>query len=491
MKYFSFFFLISFCLSYSQNTTNLNVIETEETKDELKAFVMLAIETTDSNLTIAIRGDKKKFAISVFNESFKETISKNIKKESKEYFKESFINGDNLYFFSVYSPKKSIKQINCYTYNLKSNSLKKELLIETKIDGVNLLSSGVKKRKTYFKLSKNGQFFAIAFDTYKKNSNAYAIKVFNTKNLKLVYEHSFKKFEKKHFTPNDVVVDDKGVVYILGKLYMLGKSEKKLLSNEANYEFILNKISQNGSEYLNVNLKDQHIRSLRMVDKTKTIFLLGLMSDKNVYKISSSCNFIVKKMPFEITDKKYQKLPQQVYENLYRAGRIERIKNRNLASFPIDYLIEDDNGNSFILAEKFYATYRTVYQSGQSYRQPTYHYDDIIILKFDKAGNLAWGSSIYKKSITPSYNAFMKNDNLHVLFNASKDLIKTKDGRVKAKQKILSRPSLYDYEYSSDGEVLRTKIKDKVRYNAYYGTAKDNKFIMMRYGKTKRFLILK
>lgn len=128
------------------------------------------------------------------------------------------------------------------------------------------------------------------------------------------------------------------------------------------------------------------------------------------------------------------------------------------------------------------------------YWTTTYHYDDILILKFNAQGELDWGRSIFKRATSPSYNAFLKNDELHVVLNSGKNLTEKKDGRTKASKGWFESSALYDFVYSSNGDVSYDKIqnnKGKTFYLPYYGTFSNNKFIMMSSArKKKQFMIL-
>ncbi|EPR70713.1 hypothetical protein ADIWIN_3360 [Winogradskyella psychrotolerans RS-3] len=147
------------------------------------------------------------------------------------------------------------------------------------------------------------------------------------------------------------------------------------------------------------------------------------------------------------------------------------------------------------MAEEFYIT-QTYVSTGMNngYWQTVYHYDDILIFKFGVSGNLDWGRSIFKRSNSPSYNAFLKNDELHVLLNSGKNLLEKDDGRTKVSKGWFESSSLYDIVYNSSGEVVYSKIQDnkgKTYYQPFYGTYQDGKFIMMSSGGKKRqFMIL-
>ena len=109
-------------------------------------------------------------------------------------------------------------------------------------------------------------------------------------------------------------------------------------------------------------------------------------------------------------------------------------------------------------------------------------------------GELDWGRSVNKRATGPSYNAFLKNDELHIILNSGKNLLEKKDGRTKVSKGWFESSSLYDIVYSSDGKVSYDKIqnnKGKVYYTPYYGTFTDGKFITTTTRrKKKKFLKL-
>ena len=123
-----------------------------------------------------------------------------------------------------------------------------------------------------------------------------------------------------------------------------------------------------------------------------------------------------------------------------------------------------------------------------------YHYDDIFVLKINKEGQLVWGRSIFKRSTSPSYNAFLKNDKLYIILNSGKKLLKKKDGRTKVSQGLFESSSLYNIIFSKNGEVVYEKIQDNKRktfYLPYFGNYDFDRFIMPNNViNRKKFMIL-
>ena len=55
--------------------------------------------------------------------------------------------------------------------------------------------------------------------------------------------------------------------------------------------------------------------------------------------------------------------------------------------------MEDNFGNIYMLAEEFYVTQTYMASpTGGGYSMDQYHYDDILILKFDSQGELSLGT---------------------------------------------------------------------------------------------------
>lgn len=479
---------LSFCFTYSQSNTKLNISESPEFKDKVKAGGALAIHTSNGGSTGIVRSGKKHYLLDVFDSNLKKVFSKVVESDKKERFK-GYVNfEDEIKFFTVLSPKKTERIVYCHIFNIKNKTHSKKKLFETTVQKGGGLFSGKNKRQTSVAISPNGEFIAMATDNIKKNSNAYLIQVFNSETLELVYKKSYQEHEERYFEPNDVVVNNSGGVYALGKLYIKGKSQKK--KGEANYQFVLNKITKDNNLDAAINLKELHIASLVINNNNDKLQLVGFYSEEKAGRIKGGCNFLLDPENLVILDKKKAKLPEDVYKDLYGYRKAGKKKKKELKSFYVDYVIEDSSGSTYLLAEEFYVTQTYVSTgNGMGYWVTTYHYDDILILKFNPNGEMDWGRSIFKRSTAPSYNAFLKDDKLHVVLNSGKNLTEKNDGRTKVSKGWFESSSLYDFVYSKDGEVSYDKIQDnkgKTYYLPYYGTYENGIFIMMSSGRKKR-----
>lgn len=486
--------LLAFTFVDAQKT-NLNVSESLEYKDKVKSTGVLTIHTTDNGLTGIVRESKRDILFDVFDNSLDKKHSLVIESDKKERYIGEVVYGDEIKVFTVFSPKAKERIVNCHSFNIKSGSHSKKKLFEVTVAKKRFLFGNRQDRETSLGISPNGKYLAMATDNIYKDVNDYAIRVFNAKTLELLFTKSYQKHEEKYFKHNDISINDNGDVFVLGKLYKEGKREKK--KGEANYDFILNKITETSNKELTISLADQHIKNLGITIVDSKLHLIGFYSERNSGRIKGGCNFIIDSENFSIASKNNYELPINVYEDLFgdKRGSKKKNKGKELTNFYIDYILEDSQGNTYLLAEEFYIT-QTYVSTGMNggYWQTVYHYDDILILKFGASGNLDWGRSIFKRSTAPSYNAFLKNDELHVLLNSGKNLLEKKDGRTKVSKGWFESSSLYDIVYDNAGEVIYSKIQDnkgKTFYLPFYGTYQDGKFIMMSSGRKKRqFMIL-
>ncbi|MGB1210533.1 MAG: hypothetical protein ACPG41_03865 [Lacinutrix venerupis] len=478
-------------LSFSQSTTNLKVSESAEYKDKVKSLDVLTIHTNNSGETGIVRNAKRDFLFDIFDSNLNKTFSKVVESDKKETYVGDLFYNNTIKLFTVFAPKKDERIVYCHTLNLNTKSYNKSTIFSTTVEKKQSLFGSRKNHNTSFALSNNGKYFAIATDNIRKHKNSYTIRVFDAETEKLIYTKAYQESEKKNFEHNDLHIDNNGTVYSLGKLYLKGRSNKKF-NGDANYKFVLNKITKDSNTELALELKDEHIQSLSISENNNQLHLMGFYSELNVGRIKGGCDFVIDTNNFSVKSKKAQALPKQVYEDLYgyRTAKRKNKKKKELRNFYIDYVLTDSKGGTFLIAEEFYIT-QVYVQTGMSggYWQTTYHYDDILILKFSPSGELAWGRSIFKRANVPSYNTFLKNDKLHVVLNSGKNLTEKNDGRTKVSKGWFESSALYDFEYTTNGEVSYNKIQDN-RGNTYYlpnyGTFELDKFIMMSDGRKKK-----
>lgn len=493
--FYSVVFLI-YSIGFSQTTTSLKVLESVEFKDQVKSGAVLSIHTSVFGLTGIVRNSKKNLMFDVFNESLErvENILVPIDKNEKFYGDLSF--GNSMKVFTVFSPSKKERIVFCHEFDISDGTHKKTKLFKAEVDKNQSIFSGSNKRETGFAMSPNGKYFVVSTDNIKKNSNSYTVHIYDSETLSLIYKKAYQENKEKFYEANDLSINDDMSVFSLGKLFLEGRKEKK--GGKANYDFILNKISDTDIQTTNINIKkDEHINSLIISNNNNDIRLMGFYSDERAGRIKGTLIFNVDTESMQVSENKVFKLPEDVYKDLYNEDKAKRKKDKEaeLSNYYVDYVIEDSKGNTYLLAEEFFITQQYV-SNGMNggYWVTTFHYNNVLVLKLNLQGDLEWGRSIFKRAGKPSYNAFVKDDELHVILNSGKNLSEKEDGRVKVSKGWLESSSLYDIVFGSEGEVSYNKIQDnkgKTFYTPYYGVYNGERFITIsRSGGKKQFLIL-
>ena len=492
LKIVSILSLLFCAIMHSQNT-HFEVKESIKYRDQFKSTNILSIYSTSDKLNVIARKSKSYLVFETFDDNAKGKKTINVKLSKKESFVGDLFASNKLRIFTVERPTKKIRILNCYTYNIDKNSYNKVVLLEKEVKKKSALFSGGNKRQTNFSISPNNKYIAIATDNVKKNSNSYDIHVYNTETLSLVYTKNYFNNTDKYYQSSDMIVDDNATIYTIGKEYFKGKRERK--KSKANYSYVLCKIDKENIKTGIVKLtEDEFIKSLTMSFYDNQLRLIGYYSQDKVYGIKGVSMFNVDKNNLSVLNKKKQKLPTKVFEDLYGYRNISN-NDSELTSFDLDHIITDKEGNTYLIAEEFYITqnYISNGMNGMGTYVTTYHYDDLLITKLDKEGDLIWGRSIFKRSNEPSYNAFLHNDELHVLLNSGKNLLKKNDGRLKVSQGWFESSSLYLFLYDKQGEVSHQKIQDnkgKTFYIPYRGSYAEGKFVMYSHSRSRKQIMM-
>ncbi|MBJ6369180.1 hypothetical protein [Snuella sedimenti] len=489
-----FIFLVVIFGSFAQDKTGLNVLESLEFHDKVKSSEVITMHKSGSGLLGVVRNSSRNLMFDVFNESLDRVQNKLVAIERKEEYCGQLAYGSFMKVFTVFAPSKKERILFCYEFNIENGTHTKTELFKADVERNQKLFSGANKRQTGFAISNDGAYFVISTDNVKKHSNSYTVRVYNSADLAIVYTKAYQENTKKFYEPNDIFIDNAANVFSLGKLYQEGRAQKK--EGKSNYDFVLNKVTQDvvASTVVEIN-QDEHIKSLVFSNSESKLRLLGFYSEKKVNNIKGVLRYDVDTEMLKVSKSKSVFLPEDVYKDLYSKDASEKKKDKELSSYYIDYVLNDKQGNTYLLAEEFFVTnvYVATGMNGGGYWQTVYHYDDILVLKFNTEGTLEWGRSIFKRSGAPSYNAFVKKGELHVILNSGKNLKEKEDGRVKVSKGLFESSALYDITYNEAGDVKYNKIQDNKKnkyYLPFYGIFNAERFITISGGLEKKFLIL-
>lgn len=474
------------------------VAETKPFKDSKRNTYLEAVFTVSNNNIVAVRSAKRKLLISNFNDQYSIDSDIELELERKEEYLGSNIDDTSIKIFTILKIDKRTRELYCHNYDLDSKTVKKSLLYTTKRDEKRISKYGIlggRKHSQNFRGSLNGDYVAFAVDNINAKSNSYAIRVFD-RNLQEVYSTSYYSEIEKHFAFDDFIVTDEAEVICVGKLYKQGKRDKK--KGKANYEYVIHKVSEGGTTSNTIDLGENFVQELRFAQTESQLRLMGFYSEKNSWAMKGALSYNFTGTDISEISLVQKPFPESIYKDIFREKRAERLKDKEkeLSNYYLDHALVDEAGNSYLLAEQFYiSTTTTGGVNGAIMTQTQYHYDNILVIKFDNQGNIQWGRSILKVDSQPSYNAFVVENKLHVFLNASKNIGEKADGRKKLKRGLFSSTALYDVVFDIEtGDQTYEKIqenKGKTVYRPYLGTYDYDKFVMANLSKSKKqFLIL-
>lgn len=483
------FLLSSITILFSQTKSALQTFESREYPNKIKDDSIQSVHTFKNGNIGILRIRKKEVLIDIFNDILEKKESISIEKNKKETYVGDFLNGDDLFIFTELYPKRNLRTINCYKFNIVSKNKEKKEISKSKIDLKLTLFSN--KKETSLSASPNSNYFSIISYIIHAGEIYFDINVFDSNNFKLLYNKNFKRPEHQKYSISEILMDEEKRVFILGRSFY-NKSSPELISLKKSH-YIIDKTSSLAYENLKIETSEKHVKSLKPFFLNGDYNIYGFYSEKKFGKIKGVCTFSINKKSLKMNNHFFDVLPPKIYDDLL--GQRKREKNKELKNFYLNYILKDNENSVYLLAEEFYTTNNTYATGAGTVTTSQQHYDDIIILKINKNQQIEWGKAILKKDNKTSYNAFIDKENtLHILLNSGKNLTSKKDGRLIVTQGLFESSSLYDISFNSnDGNTNYYKIqnnRNKTYYLPNHGKYENNKFVIPSKSKGKSKLML-
>ncbi|MEM7185056.1 MAG: hypothetical protein AAF466_00250 [Bacteroidota bacterium] len=475
-----------------------NVTETEPFRDSRRGSSLEGVYTLEDGSLIAVRSAKKELMVSSFDANYKLQNDLELDLDRRESYLGTSFSDIDARIFTVQKVDKETRDVYCHTYDLATKKLSKSKVytaVAKRSRGSKNRSIGPRKHNENFRGSPDGRFLAFAVDNVNAKTNSYAIRVYD-EDMNLVYETSYYKEIDRYFQFDDFVVTNDAEVITVGKLYKSGKRDRK--QGKANYDYVIHKVTEAGHSSTTLALEDNFIDELRFSQTHDMIRLFGFYSERSSSRMKGALTYNFNGTEVENIALKQAPFPESVYDDIYREARAERLKEKQkeFSNYYLDYALVDDYGNSYLLAEQFYITEVTVGggMNGGMSTTTQFHYDNILVIKFDAEGNILWGRAILKKDSQPSYNALVLDNELHVFLNTGKNVKEKEDGRKKVKRGLFTATALFDVVFDENGEKtfeLIQENKGKTIYRPYLGTFDYDKFVLANMSKSKKqFLVL-
>lgn len=223
------------------------------------------------------------------------------------------------------------------------------------------------------------------------------------------------------------VVKDSSNVYVLGVAYTnrVNASNKSHVKNTGKYAlYSYNRDTRSFNES-SLSLNGKYITSATMMSDTSgNLYLIGLFSKSRSFSVSGAFYLKTNMNSGKLVEKGFSKFDQDLLRQFITEKRIRNEKE--LDSFDIQDLFVDSLGRVILIAEQYYVTSTTYTdpRTGHIIYTYYYHYNDILLVKFEKNGRIIWGKRIPKEQRTldktgyfESYAAIAKGNRLAIAFN--------------------------------------------------------------------------
>ncbi|MEM7086559.1 MAG: hypothetical protein AAF489_10280 [Bacteroidota bacterium] len=452
-----------------------------------EAIINTMFETEDGGL-ICVRSAKKKILVSEFATDYRLTNNIELPLEGKEYFLGASYDESSLKIFTQHRESNIKKGINCYSYDPDKNTFERTDLFTVEV--YQRLGKKRALRKGTFDIdlalnmrrSPNGKYTSFLVENLGGKKNTYGIWVYNEA-LKLEYHTAHELEENRRFYFDDFVITNNGVAFSSGKLIFKEKIATSTKGND--FDYIINKVDRDQVDSKILNLEENKIKELKFSQSVSGLKLFGFYSELSSKKIKGGLTYYFKDTDISNVELKHYPFPKILFDDFYGESKARRKskKEAEFDNFYLDYTVEDELGNSYLLAEEFYIN--------DGYNRAEKIYGDIIVLKFNETGVLEWGRGIQKLSTIPSYQVFLMDDKLMVMLSASK-----KSGeRKKVTNSFFGKPVLVNVildTETGDQEFETFPSQDsKSIYLPYLGIFKKGHFVVPNRSKNKKqFFIL-
>lgn len=347
-----------------------------------------------------------------------------------------------------------------------------------------------------------------------KNNDIIGFNVFDS-DLKKIWTKEVKMpYTEKKMDNLDYAVDGEGNVYILARIYN-DESTKLEVDDKLNFHLEILRVEANSGTINKtpINLEDKFVYQLSLYECTSEYMICAGLTSKNIHFDADGLVVFKIMKDGALSEKSYYKIPLEVlnqYETERKQIKNEKKEEEDKSEFQnllLQNLIVEADGSIILVGEQYYVTTHTTYSNGKSYTTYTYHYNDMLMTKIDKSGQLAWMKKLPKRQQgaagqgSMSYK-YMEGDGCHYLLfldnvkNMHLELNKRPSTHADGKGGYLTAYKIQD----SDGRTEKISILniDDIKDIALYQFSVDriipitlNSFIFEAYKKQKEDVLVK
>ncbi|MBL4663095.1 MAG: hypothetical protein JKY22_05975 [Flavobacteriaceae bacterium] len=358
MRQFFFVTLGILCVGFcaQAQSSYFNKQETLPFSDVKKVTMFNAMFKTDEGGLICVRSTKNKLMISEFSSEYYLTNNIELPLEGREYFLGAYYDQNTLKIFTQHRENNIKKGVNCYYFNLNTNTFERTDLFTVEV--YQRLDKKRVFRKGNFdidlainmKRSPNGKYTSFLAENLGGEKNTYSIWVYN-ENLKLEYHTVHQLEENRIFYFDDFVITNTAEVFSVGKLIFKEKIATSTRGND--FDYILNKVNRDQVDSKILSIGDKKIKELKFSQAVSGLKLFGFYSDLSSKKIKGGLTYYFKDQDISKIELRQYSFPKSIFDDFYSESKAKRKskKETEFVNYYLDYTLEDELGNSYLLAK--------------------------------------------------------------------------------------------------------------------------------------------
>ncbi|MEE9363987.1 MAG: hypothetical protein V3U92_15405 [Cellulophaga sp.] len=309
--------------------------------------------------------------------------------------------------------------------------------------------------------NKDKSAFLISTHYKKRKINKHTIYLFNAE-LENIIEHDFSSHvENKNYAFEDIVTSkDLNEVYIIGKAYF---KKKRFVTTERKFQYELIKITSEEEKITSFDSPGKYSEALKPILDNGKLICVGFYADRKDNRYNGISYFEIDLVTLEMKSKKYNAFSQQFMLDKFGKDRAKQIKNLVFKNIDVT-----DNKDILFNAEEYFVT--SSYQSngtGSRIKVRRYHYNDMVSVKLNESGDMAWARNINKTEVTQgdgayaSYSSLTKGDDTYFFIStAGERPQQLSNKRIIFRQGYSRNRNVFVIKLNSQGDLSYKKMID-------------------------------
>ncbi|NAS10844.1 hypothetical protein [Poritiphilus flavus] len=242
--------------------------------------------------------------------------------------------------------------------------------------------------------------FVISTHFKKGKTNKHHIHLFNA-SLKKIFEHDFSvEVEEKNYAFENIEISaDLSKAYIVGKAYF---KKKRFSALERKFQYELIAVSARGSKIQTFDGPGKYSEGLKPILHKDRLVCVGFYADRKDNRYNGIAYFDLDPSSLQLKTKKYNPFSTQFMFDKFGKENAEHVKNLIFKNVSFT-----GAGDLLFNAEEYFVTNSIqANSSGGRVMVERFHHNDIVSVKLDANGNLAWARNINKSEVTQGDGAY-------------------------------------------------------------------------------------